>query len=740
MSFPEDLLLTTEDISDQLAEDFVTEAPSETEPPISDDPEVQSFIATLDIPEDSNDDETEQLESELITLDEMIVMPAEEEEIEPDIRRKRFFPVFFRMSLAAAVLIVPFFALRETQIARKIAGTVTEKFSSAISLLGTGAQAAAASDAGGARSAFENAQLQLSDAQKSLDELGGLTKGILSALPNARAGAAMLSVGEEVSSAGALLSEGISQAQSRSHDPLTDRLALLSVYIDQALPHLTNAKGTVETIEVSSIPADHQVAFIELSRDLAVSTSTLESFKQINDLLIHVMGGEGTKRYLVLFQNNTELRATGGFIGSFAEIAVRDGEITDIRIPKGGSYDVRGSLQEFIAAPVPLQLLSARFEFQDGNWFPDFPTSSRQLLDFYAAAGGPSLDGVIAVNATTMVDWLKLLGPIDMPTYGTTLTAENFLATTQDLVENKYDKEANTPKAFIGDLAPVLMEKAIAKAGEDILPLLDLIQTHLSGRDIQLYFTENSLEKEARDLGFGGELLWTDRDYLALINSNLGGGKTDQVMGEDAVIDVDVDADGNIINTLTVTRKHYGIAGEAFSGFNNVTYVRAYVPKGSKLISASGFTIPDASLFEVPDQSWPMDDDIEYGEGQATADETSKTNIWEEQGKTVFGNWVQTMPGTSTSYTFRYKLPFRLQTELPTDTLSQKITSYWKEASDTYSILLQKQAGTSDRRVKVRLHLPPTLEVGWASKDLTEASLSWKNDGFLSALIRPTQH
>ncbi|KKR89479.1 MAG: hypothetical protein UU36_C0026G0003 [Candidatus Uhrbacteria bacterium GW2011_GWE2_41_1153] len=168
---------------------------------------------------------------------------------------------------------------------------------------------------------------------------------------------------------------------------------------------------------------------------------------------------------------------------------------------------------------------------------------------------------------------------------------------------------------------------------------------------------DNKLQSDIKALGWSGSLLQTDGDYLMVVDSNLGGGKTDSVIKQDIDVDVEIQADGSIINTVTITKEHTGLANALFEGINNVDYLRLYVPKGSELLQASGFEIPDESLFKIANAPLATDKDLLLWTSNFTQDPISGTDIWNEQGKTVFGNWMQTKPGETEIVTFTYRLP-----------------------------------------------------------------------------------
>jgi hypothetical protein len=447
-----------------------------------------------------------------------------------------------------------------------------------------------------------------------------------------------------------------------------------------------------------------------------------------------ILGAGEPKRYLLIFQNDAEIRPTGGFMGSFAEVKVRNGVIEKLDIPGGGTYDLQGQLRAQLVAPAPLQLLKARWEFQDANWFADFPTSARQMIQFFRDAGGPNVDGVIAVNARYVAGLLELLGPVDMPEYGRTIDAENFLFEAQKIVELEYDRNDNRPKAFIGDLAPLLIKRALAQDTDGFLDLTDELFSGLSQREIQMYFTDNVVEQNILDRGWGGEVRQTSGDYLMVVNTNLGGGKTDSVIEEHLNLNVKMKKDGMAEHTLTITRSHNGIKNELFTGVNNVNYVRVFVPRGARLIDASGFAPPDEILFETPQDDWSIDDDLYYIASSQKTHAQSGTMITTEHGKTVFGNWIQTAPGQQSITTLQYELPWRPDKNESQD-FSQTIRDLvGLKQTNIYTLTLQKQSGMTRRTTRVNIETPDTEKTAWSSHEST-ADFDNTTDHFLAMIL-----
>ncbi|MFH1405093.1 MAG: DUF4012 domain-containing protein [Patescibacteria group bacterium] len=654
-------------------------------------------------------------------------------------------PIVWKRTLATFVaicvlVVLPFQALNFSNKIKETKETALFESNVALAYMQSATNSALAYNPPQAAQEFSKANKKFSAAKQTINELGSGTSMILSAMPVSgsyvKTAKSLVQAGESLSLAGSKIAQGFSTSEIQADPTPTSRLNILREYIISALPHLILANEQFKNVDVDFVPQEHQNKLVEMKNMLPPVISSLNEFVILSQPLLNILGDNQTKKYLIVFQNNTEIRPTGGFMGSFAEISLKDGKIENIRMPGGGTYDLQGSLQDFITAPKPLQLLNARWEFQDANWFPDFPTSSKQILDFYQSAGQPTVDGVIAINATYVADLLTLFNPFEMPEYGRTIDSENFLFETQKIVELEYDKQENQPKAFLSDLAPKILEEVESSSAEQYLKIVEHLLAGLSKKDIQIYFTDNTLEKEVINHGWAGQIHQTDGDYLMIVDTNLGGGKTDSVIKQEAKLQVDISEDGTITNTITVERSHFGYRGSLFDGVNNVDYVRVYVPKGSKLLKADGFEIPDSNLFDEPDPEWIIDDDLKYRAETASIDPESRTNIEQALGKTIFGNWVQTKPGTTSKYSFTYELPFKAIDVQTKQSFFEKIKIFigFPETSK-YSLLLQKQSGILDRSIVVTINIPESMSTLWSSHDIQNTLFTNDQDALFSILL-----
>lgn len=553
---------------------------------------------------------------------------------------------------------------------------------------------------------FKKSKKYFKLAKSDFYKLDSVTKTLAIRLPkvgkNVRAALTLMDAGENIAEAAEKISLAthtlLFEDKSKEGDAISsflNKLSLLEENIDFAIPKVAQAKINISSLD----PEKLTLANSKVLRDVQVSLPALED--NLSDMsvvlksLLRVLGYQDWQRYLFLFENNNEMRATGGFIGSFALVDIEEGKIKNMEIPAGGSYDLQGGLLAQVASPTPLRIINPVWEFQDSNWWPDFPATAQKISWFYQKSQGPSVDGVVAITSSFIEDLLEILGPIEMEGYGRVITAGNFVAETQKIVEKEYDKDLNRPKQFISDFAPVLFEKMFSQDIEGLQKFFEIAAKALKEKQIVLYSNNTDIQKLILDLDWGGEQKTLQLgDYLSVINSNIGGGKTDGVIEEIIEHTSQILEDGKILNTVRVTRTHKGNPDDEFEGAQNVNYVRVYVPRDSIFLSASGFSRPQDSLFENPPEGFRTDDDLRNREGEHFFEPATLTEIYTENDKTVFANWIMVKPGESKTYELKYFLPSTI-----------------KQLQYIYSATFQKQIGSRNTFLSSKFIIPENFQV-----------------------------
>lgn len=496
-----------------------------------------------------------------------------------------------------------------------------------------------------------------------------------------------------------------------------ERLLALARASRNAIPLYEQAINELGGVDASSVPNEYRSDFEKYRGLLNKAHNDLTEAAALTELIPDIFGGEGRRRYLVVFQNPAELRATGGFMGSFAFLELYNGEIKKLDVPKGGTYDLQGQLNAFVEPPAPLLLANRRWEFQDANWFPDWTASAKKIAWFYRHSRGISVDGVMAVNASVLPKLLVLLGPINDQERQITWAASTSLQQLQNLVEYGPEKLQNQPKAVIGDLAAVIAERLANLKDPAILSgLLATLNQALVNKDIQLAFFDERLAALVHALNWDGSIaeIQPNQDYLLVVNSNIQGKKSDVKVIQNISHEAVVDDSGAVNVTVTITRKHTGMATDTDYGATNISYVRVYVPRGSQLTKAEGFTWPEEKAFKAPLAEDTQDSDLLSLENFVSTDQNSGTQIMESFGKTVFGNWVITEPGATSQVVFTYRLPFQVALHAPAASVTSPERWLGAARPVPYQLVVEKQAGANSS-FDSKVIFPTSFETLWVS-------------------------
>jgi len=351
--------------------------------------------------------------------------------------------------------------------------------------------------------------------------------------------------------------------------------------------------------------------------------------------------------YLIGFQNSAELRPTGGFWGSFALWKVNSSVLNTSILFETNPYKNDNPLLKTTDVELPKPMKDSWANrpqsFVNANWPFDFEQAAKTIQWYLGKGWDQQADGVVAVSSLSMIDLLKLTGPIQIE--GQQISSENFTQFMSQKIDTEYwqdpeNVKTNEPKTIVKNLFPIIVEKT------KLLPKKDLLHFALDqskkGR-LLLYFNDSKKQKLVEQMGLSGKVISSKCDYISINNANINGGKSSLNILQSIDYEVSSDGAGNIAE-VTIERKW---PTKSWPNVLNSNYTRAIAPLGSKLISAS-----------------LGQDDI-----------TDIVDFTEESGRSTFGFWFSVDQEESKTATIRYELPFSQQ-------------------KNDYSLVIQKQPGT----------------------------------------------
>ena len=543
-------------------------------------------------------------------------------------------------------------------------------------------------DAQGAEENFKKAQEEFNKIEEGLEFLSLDFVNLFASFPiqsQLSSTAHLFRMGKLFSSSGFQISQALALLQGlpefngsnmEQQNTFTDNVIKASFALEQARLNIKYANTEFSFIRPQDIPEKFQSSISAIQQQSLQIEKLFEQTFSSLDVLLAFLGHQSEKNYLLIFQNSSELRATGGFIGTYGLIQINKGNVKDLFIE--GIYNPDGQLSINVVPPRPLQYITPDWGTRDSNWFFDFPTSAEKAAWFYEQTGGINTDGVIAITPRVVEKLLMITGAIDMPEYNLKLTADNFLELVQQEVEVDYDKSLNRPKQILADFAPRLIEKL--KLSDNNIAILNVLFESLNNKDIQIYSKDSIVQDFIADREWSGEVKNTDKyeDYLAVVISNLGGWKTDKYTQTEVDTSTTITGEGEILRSVIISRKHDG-GHTPYIWYNkpNYGYIRVYAPLGSELISAEGFSSePNYINTDYKKEGYINDFLVSTQELNTRKDVASGTDIFEESGKTVFGNWLHIPAGQRKLVKLTYKLPFRVI-----------------QNTENYTITIQKQSG-----------------------------------------------
>lgn len=343
------------------------------------------------------------------------------------------------------------------------------------------------------------------------------------------------------------------------------------------------------------------------SKDLDIVTvkEKIYNYKNITSRLGVLLGSPKPKKYLVLFQNNMELRPTGGFIGSFALVTFEKGRLTEIVV--NDVYSADGQLKGHVDPPEPIRvhLGEGGWYLRDSNWDPDFKVSSSKAEWFLDKEMDVKVDGVIAIDLYFIQSLLKITGPITLNDYNKVITSENLYQTTQSEVESEFFAGSIKKASFLTSLSRNLITE-IENLNPDRHPaLLKEIYKNLDERHIQLVLHDTNAQEALSNLNYSGEIdLSTEcgqrclNDKHMLVDANLGINKANYFMRRMQEVTITPNKE-NISHELIATYQNNASLNIGQSG-SYKSYTRVLIPKeavvGGVRVFENGGAVSDVNF------------------------------------------------------------------------------------------------------------------------------------------------
>jgi len=492
-------------------------------------------------------------------------------------------------------------------------------------------------------------------------------------------------------------------------------LTLVGSTIDYIVPRLSDIRAQANSFSLNSLPVSpHQRdQLAQLIQAMPQIETDLTQVRGLLDAGGWMLGVDHTRTFLVQTMDRAELRPTGGFTGQFGELSITGGRVAPFSLKDISLVEYTDN-SPTLGLVTPPQYRSwwpfANWGLRDSNLSADFPTSAQIAINKYKSEVGHQVDGVIMFTPFLIEHILQVVGPIQVPGYNDTITAQNIeerlhyyqqdsTGLAKQVIYQPGDKATSSRKRFTALLAQLLMDRVRHAPPDEILTIASQVLQDLKTKDLQIYVTNPQVEQLLMKLGDAAQV---DRspahDGLYVVQANLSASKASQYVRTILHDTVTLNANGGATHVLQM-RLVYDQLGPVYGYDTYHDYVRVYVPPTSKYLWGDGFDtgIPlcgaylgrcrqrdvypkeellcPAGLFESGAQAPSIadEDGASWHPLDTLGPPTNFTS--DEPGRNMFGGWVIVPKNCTMTVTLSWYVPPSGQ-------------------NTPYALLVQRQAGT----------------------------------------------
>jgi len=434
----------------------------------------------------------------------------------------------------------------------------------------------------------------------------------------------------------------------------------ITPHIDDIAAHMVEAQKEIDAVDPNHYPPIFggqkiKKGLSDVRQLVDQGVTFVSDARPLIKLLPSLLGDPKEKKYLVLFQNDKELRPTGGFITAYAVFRIDKGVIHVDR--SDDIYALDNGIFGKSKAPAPILKYLPQvplLNLRDSNLSPDFVTSMDMFNSLYKKASGyTDVDGIIALDTNVLVSTIKILDD-EVYAGGVKFTSKTDPRCDCPQVIYELESLVSTPKSvdlkvttlaavqaqrkdMIGVLLYAIMDKALKSSPKLYWGALfqDML-TQVQQKHVMFYIYNKDAQIGVESLNAGGRIRPFEGDYLHINQANFGGAKSNLFVQETVTQNYEIGGDGVITKKITINYKNPHAPSDCNLERGNLCinavlrdWIRVYVPQGSKLIDSKGSEV--------------------------------KMTSYDELGKTVFEGFLTVRPKGAAIFSMSYTLPFKVK-------------------------------------------------------------------------------
>ena len=512
----------------------------------------------------------------------------------------------------------------------------------------------------------------------------------------------------------------------------TPKLSALTQLLEQAQPHVSKAVSDLNDV----IAARGKLNIAQLSPDIrSLVTDKIDpNLPLLQEGLTFAMvlpklagaSSSGPQTYLIFFQNEDELRATGGFLTDVGTIVVKDGDVLSSNFED--SYALDDLTKPYPLAPWQLeQYMDAHMLLlRDSNWSPDFPTSAALAETLYAYTRFHTSDGIVAIDQHAVQMLLTVLGPMTVEGVPYPISSKNVIAYMRAAKYGNGTEQFDPThrKDFIATLGDAILAQITSGQNISLESLMKVLVDALNQKHILLQVADPTLKTLLAGQGWDGAIRPDQGDFLMVVDSNIGFTKNSTIVESKFTYDIDLSNPAAPIANLRIEQTNHatgdipclahavGPVSHSYQDFVDRCYwdyLRVYGPAGTQLLHATPHAVPGNAMLD--------------GVGVPARVDVLREGI---AGVQSYGTLVLVPTSASIETDFQFALP------------ASVVQTSADKKTQIYNLHVQKQPGTLAIPINICVRLPGGAALVNATTGGKFDSGQWCMSGDLSTDIQVT--
>ncbi|HRZ84526.1 MAG TPA: DUF4012 domain-containing protein [Candidatus Dojkabacteria bacterium] len=361
--------------------------------------------------------------------------------------------------------------------------------------------------------------------------------------------------------------------------------------LEEASYRITLANEILKKIDINSFPKITQEKVIKIKELSKTAESATNTYKETTAFLPEILGVTERQRYLVLLQNESEIRSTGGWITSYGIVGIEGGQIRELFVDD--IYNADGTLRVQGKRYSPPESMSKalgidEWSFSLVNWSPDLAETRIASEQFVSDLGkGNDLDGVITIDITFFQKLLDKWGGVEVPGEDEIITGQNIYEKVFQM-HREFTPGSTQKTTFLANLANEIIKKFLSMDIGQFVEIGDVLLSSLDEKHLQVSFKNNSAYNFFNNRNWAGSLDNKYNDAPISIDWNWGGNKANQYLNKNLALNISIKDEETIDFAYTLTVENSS-TNNVYPQGDYINYQRIFIPSEAQILKVVGF-------------------------------------------------------------------------------------------------------------------------------------------------------